>query len=127
MSGIPCVFYGDYYGVPSQKISDKSDILDKLLFLRKKYVYGTEHNYFDHHDVVGWTLEGDENHPNSGIAVLVSDFEAGQKQMYVGHNFAGTVFYDFLGNRNEKVTIDENGNGEFLVNAGSVSAWIKEA
>lgn len=72
-------------------------------------------------------MEGDNSHQGSGIAVLLSDFEEGQKQMYVGSNFAGKVFYDFLGNRNEKVTIDENGNGTFFVNSGSVSAWIPES
>ena len=124
--GTPCVFYGDYYGIPSEKISPKSEILDKLLFLRKQYVYGIEHNYFDHPDIVGWTLEGDNTHQNSGIAVLLSDFEEGQKEMYIGKQFAGTTFYDFLGNRNEKVIIDENGNGTFFVSGGNVSAWIKE-
>lgn len=126
MNGIPCVFYGDYYGIPQEKISPKSEVLDKLLFLRKNHVYGTRHDYFDHHDIVGWTLEGDTGHQNSGIAVLLSDFEEGQKQMYVGKHFAGETFYDFLGNRDEKVIIDEDGNGMFHVCGGSVSAWIKQ-
>ncbi len=125
-NGIPCVFYGDYYGIPQEKISPKSEILDKLLFLRKNYVYGTRHDYFDHHDVVGWTLEGNQSHANSGLAVILSDFGAGQKQMYVGKHFAGSTFYDFLGNVEQKVIIDEDGNGNFLVNEGSVSAWIKQ-
>ena len=96
------------------------------MFLRKNHVYGIQHDYFDHHDVVGWTLEGDIGHKNSGLAVLLSDFEAGEKQMYVGKHFAGTTFYDFLGNRSERITIDENGNGVFFVNGGSVSAWVQE-
>ena len=86
MSGFPCVFYGDYYGIPSQNVSSKSEIINKLLFLRKKYVYGTMHNYFDHHNIVGWTLEGDNEHSNSGIAVLLSDLESGKKKMYIGKN-----------------------------------------
>lgn len=46
--------------------------------------------------------------------------------MYVGKNFNGMNFYDYLSNRSEKVLIDENGNGTFYVNGGSVSAWVCE-
>ena len=124
--GIPCVFYGDYYGISNEKIDPKSDILNKLLKLRKQYAYGNQHDYFDHSSIVGWTREGDNGHNNSGLAVLVSDMEEGQKQMFVGKHFAKKTFYDFLGNNTEKVTIDENGNGNFFVNGGSLSAWICE-
>ena len=124
--GIPCVFYGDYYGIPQEKISPKSEILDKLLLLRKDKAYGTQHDYFDAKNIVGWTREGDSNHEGSGIAVLLSDFEQGQKQMYVGKQFAGHTFIDSLGNRYEKVVIDEEGNGTFFVNGGSVSVWVEE-
>lgn len=58
-NGYPCIFYGDYYGIPSEKITNKKEILDKLLILRKKYVYGIQHDYFDNPDIIGWTLEGD--------------------------------------------------------------------
>lgn len=124
--GIPCVFYGDYYGIPHEKITDKKEVLDKLLTLRKNFAYGIEHDYFDHPDIVGWTREGDNTHENSGIAVLLSDFNEGQKQMYMGKQFSGKTFYDYLGNRQEKVIIDENGNGNFFVNSGSVSVWVLE-
>lgn len=124
-NGYPCVFYGDYYGIPSEKVHAKKDMLDKLLLLRKDFVYGTEHDYFDHPNLCGWTLEGDVGHPHSGIAVLISNNMAGQKQMYVGKHFAGTIFYDYLGNHMEKVRIDENGYGTFFVNSGSVSAWVQ--
>lgn len=125
-AGTPCVFYGDYYGIPHEKIEPKNEILDKLLSLRKNYAYGTEHDYFDHPSIVGWTREGDMGHSNSGIAVLLSDLEEGLKQMYIGKHFSGHTFYDFLGNRTEKIIIDENGNGNFSVNGGSVSVWIQE-
>lgn len=62
-NGYPCVFYGDYYGIPSEKIASKKEILDKLLMLRKDYVYGNQHDYFDHMSIVGWTLEGDKRSP----------------------------------------------------------------
>ena len=124
--GVPCVFYGDYYGIPTEKVYPKNEILDKLLLLRKEYAYGQQHDYFDHHDIVGWTREGDQGHTNSGIAVLMSDKDTGEKQMYVGKHFANSNFYDFLGNVEETVTIDQDGNGVFKVNGGTVSVWVKQ-
>ena len=44
--------------------------------------------------------------------------------MNVGTKFTGTFFYDCTGNIKDKVAIDENGNGNFSVNGGSVSIWI---
>ena len=37
-----------------------------MVKLRKKYAYGVQHDYFDHPDVVGFTREGDAEHPDSG-------------------------------------------------------------
>lgn len=34
----PCIFYGDYYGIPHDHINPKKDILDYMLKLRKQYV-----------------------------------------------------------------------------------------
>ena len=123
--GLPCVFYGDYYGIPSEKIEAKNIVLDKLLTLRKNYAYGKLNDYLDNENIIGWTLEGDNQHVNSGLAVIMSDNAGGNKQMYVGKHFANSSFYDYLGNREDIVLIDENGIGKFPVNAGSVSAWIK--
>lgn len=123
--GLPCVFYGDYYGIPSEKIEAKNIVLDKLLTLRKNYAYGKLNDYLDNENIIGWTLEGDNQHVNSGLAVIMSDNAGGNKQMYVGKHFANSSFYDYLGNREDIVLIDENGIGKFPVNAGSVSVWIK--
>ena len=49
--------------------------------------------------------------------------EEGFKQMDIGSQFAGKTFVDLLGKRSEEVEIDENGVGEFLCAAGSVSVW----
>lgn len=125
-TGLPCVFYGDYYGIPTEKITAKNETLDKLLFLRKNYVYGNQNDYINDSQIIGWTLEGDTMHPNSGIAVILSDNCGGEKQMYIGKKFTGCTFYDYLQNCNQKVVIDADGNGVFPVCGGSISAWIKE-
>ena len=53
--GLPCVFYGDYYGVPSKGIDDKRNILNILIKVRKYYAYGEQYDYFDDMNVIGFT------------------------------------------------------------------------
>lgn len=124
--GTPCIFYGDYYGMPIDSISDKQSFLDLLLTVRKNYVYGVRRDYLDDPNIIGWTLEGDISHPNSGLAVIMTDNNGGNKQMNVGLNLANTILYDCTGNIQEPVYIDAEGNGIFYVNGGSVSIWLKK-
>ena len=42
-------------------------------------------------------------------------------------NLVGNMFYDYLGNVEDKIFIDSEGNGNFKCNAGSVSVWIKDS
>ena len=123
--GIPCVFYGDYYGINLEGTNPIPETLDKFLKLRKDYCYGKQNDYFDNEDIIGWTIEGDKKHVNSGFAVIMSDRGEGTKNMYIGPNFAGCDMYDITGNIQEKITVDENGYADFRCNAGSVSVWVK--
>lgn len=122
--GTPCVFYGDYYGIPHDFIDSKANFLKLAIYVRKKFAYGNLKDYFDDFNIVGWTLDGDEEHKNSGLAVLLTDGPGGSKLMNIGQKFAGSTFYDCTGHVKEKIIIDENGNAEFKVNGGSVSIWI---
>jgi alpha-amylase len=124
--GYPCVFYGDYYGIPHDNIKGYKKDLDLFMKLRKKYAYGIEHDYFDDTSVVGWTREGDEEHKDSGLAVVMSDSTGGTKKMYIGRQFAGMHFVDAFGNAKYNIKIDENGMGDFYCNRTSVSVWIKK-
>ena len=56
----------------------------------------------------------------------MSDGEGGCIQMNVGKRLANTVFYDVTGNLSETVYVDDEGNGIFYCNGGSVSVWIKQ-
>ena len=56
--GIPCVFYGDFYGIPHDKIPPVTG-LKKLLKLRECYAYGEQTDYFDDPSLVGFTRTGD--------------------------------------------------------------------
>ncbi|MDL2237082.1 alpha-amylase [Christensenellaceae bacterium OttesenSCG-928-K19] len=121
--GYPCVFYGDYYGIPHDNVPPGRDWLLPLMRARVECAYGVQHDYFDHPNIVGWTREGDDEHTGSGLAVLVTNGEGGNKTMYVGKQHAGKVFYDCTLNREETVTIGEDGNANFFVNGGSASVW----
>lgn len=124
-AGIPCVFYGDYYGIPHDNVSPVAE-LKTLLLLRRDYAYGPQHSYYDHPDVVGFTREGVSEKKDSGLALLVSDGPGGSKQMYIGKQFAGRTFHDALNRCPEKVVIEEEGLGTFRVEGGSVSVWVAE-
>jgi len=122
--GYPCVFYGDYYGIPKYNIPALKSKLDPLLIARRDYAYGTQHDYIDSADIIGWTREGVAEKANSGLAALITDGPGGSKWMYVGKQHAGKTFYDLTGNRSDTVTINADGWGEFKVNGGSVSIWV---
>ncbi len=123
--GYPCIFFGDYYGVKGKK-SPHQLIIDILLDARKKYAYGEQTNYFDHPATVGFVRIGDKEHPGSGLAFLMSNGEDGSKIMNVGKNREGETWKDLTGNVKQKVTIDEKGNGNFLVEGGNLAVWVKE-
>lgn len=119
--GYPCLFYGDYYGIPYSHIEGQCDMLDKLLYLRKHYAVGEQIDYFDDSSIVGWVRLG---RYQNAMVCLMSDSIGGEKVMNVGKEYCGKVFYDYLGNCLENIVIDENGNGQFVVNGGSVSVYI---
>ena len=123
-TGYPCVFYGDFYGIPHDNIP-RLEELKILIKIRKEKAYGKQHDYFDHPNYIGWTQEGDEEHIKSGLAVVISNKSQGVKKMYIGKQFAGEKFIDALGNCQEEVIIDEEGFGIFKVNEKSVSVWVR--
>ncbi len=118
--GIPCVFYGDYYGIPHDGIEPVKE-LDTLLGLRRDMAYGPEHDYYDDDNIVGFTREGEDS--SQGLAVIMSDGPGGTKTMYVGKAHAGQTFQDVLGRCSGQAVIDEQGNGTFETIGGNVSVW----
>ncbi|PLR94231.1 alpha-amylase [Bacillus halotolerans] len=128
-AGYPQVFYGDMYGTKgssSREIPSLKNKIEPILKARKHYAYGTQHDYFDHEDVIGWTREGDQSAAQSGLAALITDGPGGSKRMYVGKQNAGETWYDITGNRSDPVTIHSDGWGEFHVNGGSVSIYVQK-
>ena len=70
--GYPCVFYGDYYSMKGEG-SPHRPILDILLDARRSRAFGEQTDYFDHPNTVGFTRSGDAQHPDSGLALLLSN------------------------------------------------------
>lgn len=66
-----CAFYGDLY--PNEECYDAkiADGLRSLLDARKKFAYGTQRDYFQEYNCIGFTREGDGTHV--GCAVLISN------------------------------------------------------
>jgi alpha-amylase len=56
----------------------------------------------------------------------MSNGDGGEKKMNVGTNNHGTVYADYTGNRTDKITIDQEGNGFFPCNGGQVSVWVRD-
>ena len=121
-SGLPCIFYGDYYGINGEFAQqDFREEIDKLLDLRLNLAYGEETDYFDDPNCIGWTRAGQEG--SQPIAVLISNATSTSKRMYFGQDWSGHECSDYLGNCQTIVTIDEEGWGEFPVEEQSVSVW----
>ena len=123
--GYPCIFYGDYYGIEGQPSTHKQ-MIDILLNIRKRYAYGEQTYYFDHPNTIGLVRSGDDEHPESGLAMLISNSEDGHKVMNVGARCNGEIWHEVTGSISDKVTIDEHGNGCFTVRGRSLSVWISQ-
>ncbi|TPV94091.1 MAG: alpha-amylase [Myxococcales bacterium FL481] len=129
--GYPCVFYPDLYGAEyedngRQIVLEPVPELPLLLRARRQFAYGPQHSFIDHSDVIGWTREGDDAHPGSGLAVVLSDGPGAAKWMHVGRRNAGRRFRDLLDRVPERVTVNADGWGEFGCEGGSVSVWGSE-
>ncbi len=132
--GYPCIFYPDLFSASYKDIGQdgkEHDIflpacneLEKLLCCRKLYAYGPQKNYFDDPHCIGWTRQGDDEHKNSGCAMLISNAGECAKKMEIGKQHAGKTFTDYLQKHPAKVTINEDGTGEFFVGENSVSVWV---
>lgn len=121
--GYPCIFYGDYYGVGGTP-SPHRNIIHTLLEVRRSMAYGEQELYFDHPCTVGFVRRGDSEHLCSGVAVLISNGDDGEKLMNVGKAHAGEIWCDVTGCCDGKITIDDDGNAVFTVPGGKVAVWV---
>jgi len=130
--GYPCVFYPDLFGAEYTDTKDgesvrivlpKIEVLPKLLKARQQFAFGEQITYFDEPNCIAWVRNG--NDEKSGCVVVVSNDKDASKEIRLGKDKAHLSFKDFLNNRNEVITTDENGKAKFPVNAKSVSVWVR--
>lgn len=69
---------------------------------------------------------GDEEHPGSGLALIISNDEEGEKYMELGELRAGETWIDMTGNRPEELTLDERGGATFPVSPRNLAVWIRK-
>lgn len=126
--GTPVVFWGDVYGMPSQDVEPVGDDLLALMKIREHLAYGSEIDYFDDPNLIGWIRTGDFEHERSGYAVVLTNKLGGEKEMTISGMHAGKTFVDVLKNNDAEIILDENGKGVFPVNDGGISVYVnKEA
>ena len=122
-AGLPCVFYGDYYGISGDFAQQSFQAeLDQLLRIRKDLDYGEQRDYFDDPNCIAWTRSGTEE--SAPIACVISNAAASDKRMEIGQAYAGRTYYDALGNHQDTVQIEEDGWANFPVAERSVSVWV---
>lgn len=124
--GIPCIFYGDLYGIPHNNIAPVTG-LTKMCRARKAFAYGTQMDYLDDSSIIGYTRSGDSEHEDSGMAILVTNARGGTKRMYVSMKFQGERFINLLKPTCTPVEIAADGCGDFTVEDGSAAIWIRES
>ncbi|MEF9478493.1 alpha-amylase [Chryseobacterium sp. 1B4] len=129
----PCIFYPDLFGAEYIDIKEDQEVhiimpkveeLPGLLEARKLFAYGKQIDYFDHPNCVAFIRTGDETHP--GCVVIISNSEESYKEIELGKEHADSFYFDFLKNRHEEISTDQNGKAVFTVNPGSVSVWVKK-
>jgi len=138
-AGLPCVFYSDLYGSYGQHPkADHSNfippasggvVIPKMMLARQLWAYGSQFDYFDDPNCVGFTRLG---HPSmsggDGLAVVITNsWEYASKMMFVGEQHAGEVWTDLLKWCPGRVVIDTGGWGEFPVAYRGVSVWVNRA
>jgi alpha-amylase len=119
--GTPCLFYPDYRSNDAR--APLQPLLDILVAARRDFAYGPQTDYIDDPDVIGWTRQGDDEHPRA-MAVVMSDGAPGVKRMATGRG--NRTFLDVTGAISGSVTTGDDGWGDFACPAGSVAVWVEQ-
>ena len=101
-------------------------VLDILLDARRSRAFGEQTDYFDHPNTVGFTRAGDEQHPDSGLALLLSNGEDGEKVMSVGVTHANETWHEITGSYDDEIVIGDDGKALFRVHGGKLAVWVKK-
>lgn len=130
--GIPCVFYPDLFGANYQDNGEDGETyqiempvvteLEALIQARQRFAHGAQTDYFDDKNCIAFVRAGTAEAP--GCVVILSNGTESEKAITFGEGFENKEFADYLGNRQDIITTDEDGGAIFPVNGGSVSLWV---
>ncbi len=133
-NGVPSVFYPDLFGASYDDEGGDGEIyhidmpiveqLDDLIHARERFAHGVQTLWFDHPNCIAFSRSGTDDYP--GCVVVLSNGDEGEKTIGLGENYGSKNWRDYLGNREETITTDENGSATFTCNGGSVSVWVLE-
>ncbi len=121
--GLPCVFYGDLYGIPYSN-KQPVDRLQTLLKVRCDLAYGEQIDYFEDSSIVGFSRLGVDEKNLSGLAVVMTDSLGGTLRVCLGERFIGTTVVDILKNTDKEIIVGQDGCATLPVNDGSVSVYV---
>lgn len=114
--GIPCVFFGDLYGLPH---NEKQPVPGLWRMMQARRDFGNGGQYDDDEKntktMVGWSRD-------NRMAVVMSIAGPDHKRLPAGQ--PGEVFVDLLGNHSGQVVIGDDGWADFPCAAESVSVWV---
>lgn len=125
--GYPCPFYGDLYGMKGKQPEPPScgGKLADLILARKLYAYGSQEDYWDNPNCIGFVRRGTWDKP-FGLACILSNTKPGQIRMAVGTEHKGEVWADILGWEEGEVKIDDEGYGLFQCPGVSMSVYVNK-
>ncbi|HBC9344243.1 TPA: alpha-amylase, partial [Escherichia coli] len=116
-NGVPSVFYPDLYGAHYEDVGGDGQTypidmpiieqLDELILARQRFAHGVQTLFFDHPNCIAFSRSGTDEYP--GCVVVMSNGDDGEKTIHLGENYGNKTWRDFLGNRQESVVTDENG------------------
>ena len=131
--GLPCIFAPDLDGARYRdEGNDGNDhdvelpaiaCLPKLIEARRRFANGQQTDLFEHPFCIGFVRHGTAEQP--GCVVVMSNGDASEIIADLGQDQANTKFRDFLGHREDEVTVGDDGKGNFPVDGGSVSVWVR--
>lgn len=132
--GLPCVFYPDLYGAcysGKNKSGDDCDIelpvvpeLMDLLQLRKEKAFGSQADFWDDPNCIGWERAGTDENPGSGMVVLMSNAATPViKKLTLSKRFFGKQLISNLQPNSPIVQVNDNGDATFELKPAEASVW----
>lgn len=143
--GLPCIFYPDYFDVPSFSNTNLKSKIDKLIEVHQDYIYGasgrnyltksgTTYNPFYNTGANETTLIYQLKGISSGLDVIVGiNFAGTALDMWIGVDQSntsiveGTTFSDKIGNALNSYCTVSGGRVNLKLPSRSYAVWIQDA